>query len=111
MAFAAQLDDGPFGHIGREGFAVPVLPVGDFTEAPAFLGPGQDHCRAVPAQVARLGEGRVDRGDVVTVDLEDSGTEGFGSAGVGGRGPRTSSVGPRWPSRLMSTMATRLDRW
>ena len=83
VALAAELDDGPFGHLRRERLAVPALPVLDLGEAAALASAGQDDGRLLSGQVARLSDGLVDRGDVVAVDDEYPGAERGGPAAVG----------------------------
>jgi len=83
VSLAAELDDGPFGHVGRERPAVPALPVLDLGEASALAGTGQDDGRPFAAEVACPGDGLVDRGDVVTVDGVHPGPERLRPAAVG----------------------------
>jgi hypothetical protein len=93
VALAAKLDDGSFGHFRRERPAVPAFSVLDLGEAAALAGAGQDDGRLVPAQVAGLGHGPVDRRDVVAVDGEHPGPE---------RG-RPPVVGVQVPGKLGGT--------
>ncbi len=62
---------------------MPVLPVLDLGEAAALQGAGQDDGRLLAGQVAGLGHGLVDRGDVVAVDDEHPGAERGRAAAVG----------------------------
>ena len=62
---------------------MPVLPVLHLGEAAALAGPGHDDRRLLAAEVAGLGEGLVDRGDVVPVDDDGPGPERGHPAAVG----------------------------
>ena len=62
---------------------MPAFPVLDLGEAAALEGPGQDDRRLLPAEVSGLGQGPVDRGDVVPVDDEGPGPERGHAAAVG----------------------------
>ena len=70
VADAAELGDGPVGHVGRERLAVPAVLVLDLGEALALDRLGQDHrrpaARGVPGERHRL----VDGGEVVPVDRQ-----------------------------------------
>ena len=83
MTLAAELGNGPFGHLGREGLAVPVLPVLHLGGAAALDGARQYDGRPLAAEVAGLGQGLVDRRDVVALDLEHPGAERLRPAPVG----------------------------
>ena len=83
LAFPAELDDRPLGHLRWERLAVPALPVLDLGEAAALDGPGEDDSRLVAGDVARLRHGPVDLSHVVAVDGEDAGAERRGAAAVG----------------------------
>ena len=83
VTFAAELDDGAFGHLRRERLAVPAFLVFHLGEAAALERPGQDDRRLLPAEVSGLGQGPVDRGDVVPVDDERPGAERGHAATVG----------------------------
>ena len=107
VPFAAEFDHGPFRHRFWQGLAVPAFAVLHLRKTPALAGAGHDDGRLVAAQVARLGQGLVDGGDVVAVDDEHPGAERGRAGGVGVHVP-AQSVGPRWPSRLTSTIAIRL---
>ena len=58
-----------------KGLAVPVFAVLNLRKTPALAGAGHDDGRLVAAQIARLGQGLVDRGDVVAVNDEHPGAE------------------------------------
>src|ERR1700691_4625491 len=59
VTLAAELDDGAFGHLGRQRLTVPALPVLDLGEAAAFERAGEDDRRLSHAEVARLSDGLV----------------------------------------------------
>src|SRR3984893_14443519 len=80
---AAELVNGPFDHLGREGVAGPALPVLHLGGAAALDGASQDDRRPLAAEVAGLGQGLVDRRGIVAVDLEHAGTERLDAAAVG----------------------------
>ena len=86
-AFAAQFRDGPGGHVGREGLAVPALVVLDLREPASLDGAGQYH-RGLAGSVLRDGaEGLVDAGEVVAVDSQHPRAECLGALLVGGQVP------------------------
>ena len=62
---------------------MPVFAVLDLRKTAALAGAGQDDGRLMAGQVARLGQGRVDRGDVVAVDGEHPRAERRRAGGVG----------------------------
>jgi hypothetical protein len=80
VADAAELGDRAGGHVRRERLAVPAVAVLDLGEPLALDGPGQDHRGLLTAGVAGGGQGLVDGGQVVAVDLQGAGAEGFGAA-------------------------------
>ena len=62
---------------------MPAFAVLDLRKTPALAGAGHDDGRLMAGQVARLGQGLVDGGDVVAVDDEDPGAERGRAGGVG----------------------------
>src|SRR5437879_9334563 len=76
MPDAAQLLDGPFRHVRREGLAVPVLLVLDFTEA-LPLDRARDHDRRLGGRFPCLLQGLVDLFQVVAIDDDRPAAEGL----------------------------------
>ena len=81
VTFAAQFDDGPLGHLGRQRPPVPALGVFDLAKPPAFAGAGQDH--SGPIGLGRIREGLFDFAEVVAVDRHGPATEPLDAPGVG----------------------------